>query len=539
MIRLFAARKIITMDPNLPEATHVAVRDGRVLAVGGADCADCWGDPVRDDRFADKVVLPGLLEAHAHVMAGGIWRYGYVGQYERTDPDGRLWPGAQTNDAIVRRLRVAADGAPPDRPVVTWGYDPGLVDGPRMDRHLLDRAAAGRPVIVFHSNLHVITANSVALDAAGMQHHRHLEGVQQAPDGSMTGELLEFDAMQPMIDFAGIGFGDLADEAAVRAYGRLAAGAGVTTIADLNSNLLDGEVRMLQGVTSEPEFPVRYAPVMAATHLDPEEAAARAVALRARSSEKLFLGSAKLFTDGSIQGRTAQLKPPGYLTGADLGIWNMELGAFRRSVRVLHRAGVKTHVHANGDEATEQAILAYEAAMRESPNPDLRHTIEHAQLAGDEQFRRMRALGLTVNLFANHLHYFGDMHWMSSLGPDRARAMNACADAWRIFDGNFAVHSDAPVTPLAPLATAAHAVNRVTQSGRQLGTRQKITVPQALRCITMGAAHVLKLDGLVGSIRCGKLADFCVLADDPLEAGETGFGEIEIVATVLGGRVTA
>ena len=447
MITVFRAKKIITMDPNCPQATHAAVRDGIILAVGDSRCAEGWGDCLVDDRFADRVIMPGLIEAHAHVMAGGIWRFRYLGHFERTDPDGKNWPGVTTTQAIMERLRSDA-AARESGPVIGWGYDPSFVDGPELDRSLLDEISDSRPVVVLHSNFHVLRANSVALDGAQMQRFANIEGVRRAPDGSLTGELQEFGAMGPVLKFAGIEFSDLSDEYSVRAYGQLSRNCGVTTVADLNSDLFDDEVRMLERVTGEDSFPVRYAPIMAATYADPEEAAARAIALRPRSTPKLHLGSAKLFTDGTIQGRTAKLKPPGFLTGEDQGIWNMDMDDFRRSVRVLHKAGVKTHIHANGDEATEQSIQAYEAAMLESPNPDLRHTLEHAQLAGIDQFKRMKALGLTVNLFANHVHYFGDIHWTSTLGPDRARRMDACADAWRVFDGEFAIHSDAPVTPL-------------------------------------------------------------------------------------------
>ena len=139
---------------------------------------------------------------------------------------------------------------------------------------------------------------------------------------------------------------------------------------------------------------------------------------------------------------------------------------FRRSVRILHEAGVKIHIHANGNKATEESIRALETAMLDCPNPDLRHTLEHAQLAGVGQFKRMRTLGLTVSLFANHLHHSGDVRWASTVGPGRARKMNACADAWWVFDGGLATHSDAPVALLAPLETAWCAVNRRTESGR-------------------------------------------------------------------------
>ena len=539
MITVFPARKIITMDRNLPEATHVAARDGIVIAVGGPDCADEWGDSGIDDRFANKVMIPGLVEAHAHVMAGGVWRFEYVGHYPRTDPDGKSRPGAPTRDAIVARLRKTASGTAPGDFVVGWGYDAAFVEGPRIDRHLLDQVSADHPVAVMHSNFHVLTANSKALEVCGIESMRGMDGICEAPDGTLTGELLELDAMDPVMSKCGLQLQEITDERSVRGYGKLCRNCGVTTVADLFSILDDDEVRMLLSVTSEKSFPIRYAPVMSAMGIDPLVAARRAREIKAKSTPKLHLGSAKLFTDGAIQGGTAMLKPPGYLARPDNGIWNMDMGKFREAISTLHSEGVKVHVHANGDEASEQTIQAFEEAVGKSPNPDLRHTLEHAQLAGIDQFKRMRALGLTVNLFANHVHYFGDVHLDVSLGLDRSRRMDACADAWDVFGGDFAIHSDAPVTPLAPLKTAWCAVNRLSMGGRKLGDSQCISVKQALHCITMGAAYVLKLDDRVGSIQCGKYADFCVLDEDPLEVPPLDLADIPVAGTILGGDVTA
>ena len=87
-ITVFAAKKFITMDPNTPEVTHVAVRDGRILALGGKECANEWGSVHHDDRLADTIVMPGLVEGHAHMMAGAVWKYAYVGYHDRVDPFG-------------------------------------------------------------------------------------------------------------------------------------------------------------------------------------------------------------------------------------------------------------------------------------------------------------------------------------------------------------------------------------------------------------------------------------------------------------------
>jgi len=540
MVTVFEARKIITLDRNCPFATHVAVGAGGViLGVGGPDCGDGWGPVVRDDRFAGKVLMPGLIEAHAHVMAGGIWRFTYCGHYARTDPEGAEWPGLRDYDALVERLRAVAARTPPGEPVVGWGFDPNFLEGRRLDKARLDTVSEAHPVAVVHSNFHLLTANSMALARAGLDSRSNIEGVVRGDDGAPNGELQEFAAMGPVMQVTGLAFGDLSDVRAVEAYGKVARNCGVTTVADLLSDLHDQEVEMLDRVTSNPGFPARYVPIMNAMQGDPDAEAARAVALRARTTPKLDLGRAKLFTDGAIQGGTAKLKAPGYFAMEDHGIWNMEIEHFRAAAKALHRAGVKTHVHTNGDAASELAIEVYTEACRDAPDADHRHTLEHVQLAGIHQFKRMRALGLTVNIFTNHVHYFGDLHWTRTIGPDRARRMDATRDAWEVFGGDFAIHSDAPVTPMAPLFTAWVAVNRLTEGGRQLGTSQQIAVEQALHCITLGAAYVLKMDDKVGSIQCGKLADFTVLDGDPLEADPLKLKDIPVVATVLGGEVTA
>ena len=156
-------------------------------------------------------------------------------------------------------------------------------------------------------------------------------------------------------------------------------------------------------------------------------------------------------------------------------------------------------------------------------------------MATEAQFRRMARLGICANLFANHIFYWGDQHREITMGPDRARRMDACATALRS-GVPLAIHSDAPVTPLAPLFTAWCAVNRLTASGEVLGPEECITVEQALYAITQGAAYTMKLDHELGSISAGKRADFAVLEEDPLEVPPAELKDVPVWGTVLGGR---
>jgi predicted amidohydrolase YtcJ len=281
---------------------------------------------------------------------------------------------------------------------------------------------------------------------------------------------------------------------------------------------------------------VRLVPLLRLIGLSPADAVARAVLIRARSSERLRLGRIKVVADGSIQGFSARLRWPGYYNGAPNGLWYTAPQTVREVYTLGLKHGVLIHTHTNGDEATEMALDCMEEALRSQPTPDHRYTLQHCQLADEAQFRRMKALGMGVNLFANHHYYWGEQHRAITVGPERAERMNACRSA---LDAGvpFSVHSDAPITPLAPLFTAWCAVNRLSSSGRVLGAHQRIGVMDALRAVTLGAAWTLKLDGEVGSIECGKRADFCVLGGDPTVVAPEALKDVPVWGTVQGGRV--
>ena len=200
----------------------------------------------------------------------------------------------------------------------------------------------------------------------------------------------------------------------------------------------------------------------------------------------------------------------------------------------FHAAGVHLHIHTNGDEASHLALDAIENALANTPRSDHRHTLQHCQMADESQFRRMKALGTCVNLFANHLYYWGDQHVAHTMGLDRARRMDAVGTAVRL-GVPVAIHSDVPVTPLAPLFTAWCAVNRRTASGKLLGADERVSVAEALAAITGGPAFSLRLDHLVGSIEPGKFADFAVLEDDPETVAPDALKDIAVWGTVLGG----
>lgn len=547
-ITVYTARRIITMNPMQESATHVAVRDGRVLAVGSLADMQAWGDFALDERFAGKVLMPGLVEGHCHLKEGSMWDWTYLGWFDRRDPQGKVWPGLRSMEAVVARLievesRMMAEGRPAGEPLIAWGFDPIYFGGERMTVTHMDRASATRPIVIGHANGHLMNVNSAMLRIAEVTRDNEVEGVLKFADGPKagepTGELQEPAAMYLVLRKIGTA-GLLAPmtEAGVRSFARLACMQGVTTATDLVNKLGEDDCRVLESVTGDEAFGVRILPAFQAfhgTHGAPQ-GAEHVTALKARNTDRLRYGLVKMMLDGSIQGFSARLRWPGHFNGAPNGIWVTAPSQYEADFETYHRAGLTIHTHTNGDEASEVAIDAIERILTKAPRPDHRHTLQHGQMIDAPLFRRMASLGLCANLFANHLWYWGDQHYEMTMGPDRANRLDACGSALAA-GVPLAIHSDAPVTPLGPLFTAWCAVNRVTPKGRVLGEKERITVPQALRAITLGAAWTLKLDHEVGSIECGKRADFCVLEDDPLAMDPAALKDARVWGTVLSGRV--
>ncbi|HEY1429802.1 MAG TPA: amidohydrolase family protein, partial [Candidatus Tumulicola sp.] len=183
---------------------------------------------------------------------------------------------------------------------------------------------------------------------------------------------------------------------------------------------------------------------------------------------------------------------------------------------------------------TELFIDAVEYILEKHPRWDHRHTVQHCQLTTNAMYRRMKALGMCANIFSNHIYYWGDQHRDLTVGPDRADMMNSAAMAKRA-GVQYALHSDASVTPLGGLHLAWAAVNRLTATGRVLGELDRISVAEALDAVTIAPAFQLKLDGQVGSIEVGKFADFAVLEDDPFAVDGAKLKDVGVWGTVVGG----
>lgn len=536
---IYSARKIITMNPARATASHVAVRGDRILAVGDLAELETWGEYTLDETFADKILMPGLVEGHAHTMEGTLWRYVYCGNFDRADPDGKTWSGVKTIESMLKRLKEAeAELSDPDIPLSGWSLDPIYMDNVRVTREDLDSISTTRPIGILHASGHILNVNSKALELGsllktGINH----PGIPLGPDGFPTGELFGPDTMTPVGQYVGFNRSLTdSDEQGLRDFAKLCVRTGVTTITDLAARLEPDGVDSMLRVTSEDNYPARVVPLQFFMGATAKETVDKVIRLKERSTDRLRLGRIKAVADGSIQGFSARMRWPGYHNGAPNGLWYTAPEQLAELYELALAAGVQVHTHTNGDEATEMALDMLEPALKTAPSPDHRFTMQHCQLADSAQFRRMHKLGMCVNLFANHHFYWGDEHYRLTVGPERAQRMNACRTA---LDSGvpMAIHSDAPVTPLGPFFTAWSAVNRLTASGRTQGDHEKIEVAEALYAITLGAAYTLHMDNEIGSIEVGKKADFAILEDDPTEIGGENLKDVRVWGTVQGGRI--
>jgi len=541
-IVIYRACEIVTLDSNCPAANAVAVSDGRILHVGEfTEICEYLSDAVFevDDRFKDDVIVPGFIEAHGHTFGdGALGKLVWTGIDDRPSPDGTISKGCKSIQDVIDRL-VERSAEFPEGTISGYGFDPSFHDGRALRREDLDRVSTSQGVAVMNASGHLAYANSKQMELSGVTSNTDEVGVIKDQDGNPTGEFHE-KAMDLIFDQVRVLSSD--PEKSVRNGGELLRQVGVTTGSDLSLFAAGRAFETYAEVVSDESFPVRitYSPNVEEMSriLDEKTIFPLMLKLREESNDRFTFGPIKWVSDGSIQGFTGKLKWPGYCGGEDHGQLLLDEAALVEGLTPYHDAGFQLAVHANGDEAIDTVVGAFEKILNSSPRLNHRHRLEHFQMASPAVMTKMATLGLCANIFSNHIYYWGDTHRRKTMGPDKARRMDAAASALRA-GLVISLHSDHPVTPVNPLFTMWCAVNRRTRSNFELGAAEKITPLQALTAMTLGSAYLMNRDDMLGSIEVGKFADFTVLAENPLTVEPMTIKDIKVIGTVVGGKPTS
>lgn len=550
MTRIYTARRVITMDTDHPEATAVAVDDGRITAVGNVEELHAAGD--LDDTFADAVIVPGLIDQHLHPILGATTLATEVIAIEDWVLPERTFPAARSAEDYRRRLTEAEQRTKdPGEWLFSWGYHK-LWHGP-LDRSALDAVSTTRPIAVWQRSCHEWYLNSAAIDTLGLTEEA-MAG--QGPASDMVdlaaGHWWESGMNLLLPTLAPVFMSPQRVADGLRQLVAYLHANGVTAINEPGIMWAVEPWELYQQILGADDTPfLSTFLVDARSQADSGMAAADAVADAeaqiARTASgggpdkvRLLPKQVKLFADGAIISQLMQMREPyldddGAPDPCHHGEWMMQPDTFRAFARAYWNADWQLHVHVNGDAGLDLVLDTVEECQAEHPRTDHRTVIVHFANSSEEQVDRIARLGCIVSANSYYPVGFADAYSEHGLGAGRADAMVRAASV--LARGiPLSLHSDLPMGPAAPLALASFAVNRRTPSGRVAGPDQRISVHDALRAVTIEAAYSWRMEHELGSVTPGKAANFTVLAEDPYAAPPSRLGDIGILGTMFGGR---
>ena len=531
---IYAGGPVLTMDDAGTVAEAVAVRDGRIVAVGGTEAIlQLRGESTRLIDLAGRPLLPGFVDSHGHAFGIGLQA---VTANLLPPPDG----GVASMDDLIDAL-TQWQAAHPDRVervgwIAGFGYDDAqFAEGRHPVAQDLDRVSNDLAVVVIHQSGHMGTINSVAMQLVGLDaDSEEIPGgtIARDADGTPTGFLQENAFFGVLASLAGT-FDDDVNHALVLEGTQMLASYGYTTGQEGRAmgDTLDA-MRAVGGAGGLPIDVVVYPDILTNPVIEP----------RRDYEHRVRVGGAKLTIDGSPQGKTAWLTEPYFVVpdGQDASYAGFPAITRERAMEAIETAyakGWQILVHANGDAAIDLMLDAVAAAQSSHPNAqDLRPVLIHGQTLRRDQVDRLDELGVFPSLFPMHTFYWGDFHRESVLGPQRAEHISPTG--WVLERGmRFATHHDAPVALPDSMRILSATVTRRTRSGDILGPQHRVDVMTALKAMTIWPAWQHFEEDAKGSIEAGKLADFVILSDDPRTVEPGALADLRVAMTIKEDRV--
>ena len=528
---------VLTLDPARPRATALAVLGDRIVAVG--DDADL--DGLTADRTVElggATVVPGFHDAHDHCVFFGM----SLAELPLSTP-----PVQRLQD-VYDLVAAAARETPVGGWIVGAGYDQNrLAERRHPTARELDAVAPAHRVWLRHTSGHMAVVNGPVLAEIGIDTAQLPPGgqVERDESGRPTGLLLETaqslvrDLLYPYAQ------DDIADaiDRATRHY--LTEGITSAQEAGIGAGLISWSPRELAAYAqarASGRLHVRTTLMVAADALHEVGGSAQdrttfgldlGIAT-GFGDETLRIGPLKVFSDGSMLGRTAAMREPFADDPGNRGFLQRDPDELRELVLHAHRGGWQIATHAIGDLAVGTALDCYEHALRDLPRSDHRHRIEHAGVVDAADLERIARLGVVPVPQGRFVFELGD-GMAAALGPDRVAQ---CYRQRSFVDRGIPLpgSSDRPVVQGAPLLGIADLVLRRTASGAPFGPQEALTPMQALHAWTLGSAYAAFEEHRKGSLVPGKLADLAVLSGDPTAVDPEQIASLEVLATVVGGE---
>ena len=527
---IFRGGTVLPMTGSDVSAEAVAVKDGRILAVGAdAEIAKRKDGKTRIVDLAGRALLPGFIDAHGHITMMAQ-RTGIAA----LDPP----PVGPVSDiaSLQAALRVQADKSP-EGWIVGAGYDDAqMAERRHPTRQELDAVSMDRPIAAIHVSSHLATLNTKALELSGLlTAEADPPGgvIRREADGKTASGVVEETAM--FAAMRGMPSASLDEQIdALMAAQRVYAANGLTTAQD---GATTPEAWQLLSAAAERGslFLDVHALPLAMMKWDERSA----LPFNAPYRSHLRVAGVKIIADGSPQGRTAWLsrpyhEPPPGRDKSYAGYRQIPDEAFRAALSNAADKGWQAYVHVNGDAAIQQLIDGVRAVGSAGQKPLKRTIAIHAQTARADQLRQMKTLDIEPSFFAAHTFFWGDWHRDVVLGNERGDHISPQREA---FDAGLrpTIHNDAPVVPPDMIRLIWSSVTRRTRSGDILGPSERVSTYEALEQVTRNAAYAIQEEATKGTLEPGKLADFVILSANPLTLPKERLLELKVEATIKEG----
>ena len=504
---------IYTVNKEFDKATALVVKNGKFIAVGGEDLLEMY-DAKSVVDLNGFPVYPGFIDAHCHFYNFGLLQ-------QQLDLS-----GTKSFDEVVEKISEYI-ATHPGVPVLGQGWDQNTWEVKEYPtKEILDQKFPKELIAIKRVDGHALLVNQKVLDLAGIDDKTEIEGgVVLRVKGALTGVLID-NAMDPV--YAALPKPTVKQqEQALLAAQEICFQNGLTTVDD--AGLDKEQLELIERLHEEDILNIRVYGMISNTPQNLEYYLKKGKV----QTERLNIRSVKVYADGALGSRGAALKEDYSDDHGNRGSYVTPVDEIISLAYVLAKNGFQMNTHAIGDAANYEVLKAYKKALATDEDP--RWRIEHAQVVTkeDRQF-----FGSKIIPSIQPTHATSDMFWADErLGKERIQGAYAYKSLLD-WSGKVALGTDFPVEHVSPLKTFFAAVARTTENQLPEGGFQMedaLTRPEALKGMTIWAAHANFEDEIKGSIEIGKVADLVILKKDIMEIDVNEIPDVEALATILNG----